>query len=320
MSTTVMAYGSTRSPALPDYGIGAGLQTAYGTWLPPSSDVIYVRSTRVDRDSPSLERRRVATLAAAPQQCRSGAGDTIFVLPGHSENVTDATMIDNLVPGTRIIGCGWGSNRPVFRFTATGAQWVLNDADVQIMGLRLRLEGANGVVKAIVVTAADCLIQGCDIEMASGAALKATIGIEIGAGADRAALVGNVIRGTADVVTDPVKVVAAIPGVTITSNRIYCAGTSATGVIHVTAAATNLFIAGNAIDNLAASSIAAIGIDNVAASGSISYNTINVLATGAHTSNTSGIALGAGALVRAHQNFSSNDARASGLLQPAVDT
>jgi hypothetical protein len=322
MGTTVFPYGTAGSSPLPDYGIGAGIQTAFGAWVPPGSRVIYVSASGTfDGITQAMKLRTRTTLAAALAGCRAGMGDTIFCMPGHTENVVDATMLTNLKAGTRIFGLGRGSNRPTFRWTDTTSQWPVSVADVQISGLRLRLEGANGVVKAIVVTAADFLLQNCDIEMSSGASNKAVIGIEFGAGATRAAIrTCPSIRGTADVVTDPIKIVSAVDGVEITGNRMYCAGTSASGVVHFTAAATNLFVAGNSIDNVTASSIASIGIDSVAATGTIAHNTINVLSTGSQTSNTTGIALGAAALVRCFQNFSANDPRASGMLLPAVDT
>lgn len=303
---------------------GSGIRTPFGTFvLPPGARIAaFVRSgLDASGDDVFLAENLCPTLSAALGRVRAGRGDTVIVLPGHSESVVDALMLTNLVAGTKIIGVGRGSNMPVFRWTATGSQWPITVADVQISGLRLRLEGANGVVKAIVCTAADCLISGCDIETSSGAANLATIAVEFGAGAHRCEFIQNQVRGVAaGVCTDIVKVVGTPDLLRITDNEMFAAATSATGLIHVTTVATNLRIMRNIIANLTAASIAAIGIDNVAATGMVSDCYVSVLATGAHTSNTSGIAMGAAALLRAFQCFSSNDARASGLLQPAVDT
>lgn len=310
-------------PDLPVVG-SPGVRTWLGSLvLPPGARIAaFVRaSLDVNGDDPFLARNLVPTLAAGLNRVRSGRGDTVIVLPGHSESVTDATMLSNLIDGTRIIGVGMGGNMPVFRWTATAAQWVMDNADVQICGLRLRLEGANGVVKAIVVTGADNVICGCDIETSSGASNLATIGIEIGSGANRCQVVNNRFRGVAGgVVTDIVKVVSTPDLVRITDNEMFAAGTSATGLVHVTAVATNLLIARNIIANLTAASAAGIGVDNVAATGIISDNYISTLSTGAQTGNTNGVFTGAAALVRCFQNFSANDPRVSGLLLPAADT
>lgn len=319
-----MAYGAPFSPDLPVVSAGAGMKTPFGiTLLPPGSRVAaYVRSTGAQAaDDPFTVANLVPTLAVGLARARSGLGDTVVVMPNHSESVADATMLDNLVPGTRIVGFGRGSNMPVFRWTATGSQWVLNDADVTIQGLRLRMEGANGVVKALVVTAADFGLYGCDIEVASGASNKATIAIELGAGSDRSEIVGNQIRGVATgTVTDVIKVVGTPDLLRITDNEIYAAGTSATGLIHVTTVATNLRILRNLCANILASSAAAIGVDNVAATGVIADNYCSVLAAGTITSNTTGVFTGAGALVRCFQNFTVDSPRASGILTPAADT
>lgn len=301
------------------------MKTPFGiTLLPPGSRVAaYVRSTGAQSgDDPFTQANLVPTLAAGLARARSGLGDTVVVLPGHSESVTDATMLTGLVAGTRIMGFGRGSNMPVFRWTATAAQWAIAVADVTIQGLRLRLEGANGVVKAINVTAADVGIYGCDIEASSGASNKATIGIEIGTGADRAELIGNIFRGVAaGVVTDVVKVAGTADQVRIADNELAAAGTSATGLIHVTAVATNIKILRNIVSNLTAASVAGIGIDNVGVTGVIASNFLNCLSTGAMVSGTAGIAFptGSAQLVRCFQNFVSNDPRTSGLILPTVD-
>lgn len=320
-----MAYGVPFSPDLPQVSTGAGMKTPFGiTLLPPGSRVAaYVRSTGVQTgDDQFTALNMVSTLAAGLARVRSGLGDTVVVLPGHSESVTDGTTFSGaLLAGTRIMGFGRGSAMPTFRWTATAGQWAVSVNDVTIQGLRLRLEGANGVVKAINVTGADFGLYGCDIETSSGASNLATIGIEIGSGATRAEIVGNRFRGVAGgVVTDVVKIVSTPDLVRVTDNEFYCGGTSATGLVHVTAVATNLLIARNVLSNLTAASVAAIGVDNVAATGNISDNYINVLSTGAVTSGTTGIFLGAAAAVKAYQNFVSNDPRTSGLLLPTVDT
>jgi len=316
-----MAYGAPFIPDLPYMAAGAGVKTNYGiTLLPPGSRVAaYVRSTgQQSGDDPFILTNLVTTLAAGLARVRAGFGDTVVVLPGHSESVADATTFSGaLLAGTRILGFGRGGNMPVFRWTATTSQWSVAVADVVIQGLRLRLEGANGVVKAIVVTGADFGLYGCDIEVASGASNKATIALELGSGATRADVSGNIWRGTATHnVTDGLKVVAAIDQARICDNEMEFSATAANGLVHVTAAATSIKILRNVMDNTHTASSACIAVDSVAATGTIADNYAGVLNDG--TAASQGIVLAGTATIKCFQNFCSDEPRKSGALAPAV--
>lgn len=308
---------------LPYVAQGYGFVTPFGITLPPGGRVAaFLRSTGAqDYDDPSLARNLVTTLASALLKVRAGLGDTIVVLPGHSESVADNTMLDNLRAGTRIVGCGRGANMPVFRWTATGSQWILNDADVMISGLRLRMEGANGVVKAIAWSGADCALSGCDIEVASGAALKATIAIDIAAGGTRAEIFGNTFRGSdTHNVTDGVLVSGAADQVKICDNVMVASATAGNGLIRVSGAATNILIARNIITNTHTASTACIAIADVASSGMVADNRGSNLNNG--TANAQGVVFaGVGTTtVKAAQNYFSDEPGKSGVLTPAVAT
>lgn len=227
---------------LPTSTTGYGYRTPFGVTLPPGSQVAaYLRSTGSQSgDDPAIASNLKTTLASALSAVRSGLGDTIFVLPGHSESVVDNTMLTNLVAGTRIVGIGTGASQPTFRWTATAAQWIINQANVYIAGLRLRLEGANGVVVAIDVTGSEVSIAECDIETASGAANLATIALRVSAGATRFTLGPQIrIRGVAaGTSTDIVLINAALDGVTLSGIRAMAASTN--GLFRTAAAATGL--------------------------------------------------------------------------------
>jgi hypothetical protein len=230
-------------------------------------------------------------------------------------------MLTNLVPGTRVLGFGRGSNMPTFNFTATAAQWVLNDADCVFQGLRLNLAGANGIVKALLCTAADNGIYGCDIIVAAGAALKATIALELGAGSDRFELIGNVIRGTATHnVTNGVNVVAAVDGIRITDNEMIYAATALNGMVNVAAAATNLKILRNVAQNTVtqAALVYFVTLGNVVSTGVIADNRVAVDSSGLVANQ--GFALGAASLVRFSENYVSDEALKTGTLVPALGT
>lgn len=316
---------------LPWLNSNIGYQTDYGVWSPPGSRVFYVCNGSRTGDDSQFTARLVggggsnSTLANALSMCRAGMQDTIYILPGHSENVTDATMLTGLVAGTRVIGLGYPNrdDAPTFNFTATGSQWAVAAKNCLFAGLRLLMDGANGVVKAINVTASGTQFVNNWMRWSSGAANLATIALEVGSTATDFLFYGNTVRGVAaGVVTDGIKIVGATPpsGYRIEKNKMHAAVTSATGLINVTVAALNGYIGYNTIENMTASSIAAITFGNVACDGECEYNNITVKSTGAHVANTTGITIGAGCLVGFHQNFSVNDPLKSGLLIPAADT
>lgn len=308
-------------PRLPNIVAGYGVSTPFGVLLPPGGKVAaYLRSTGAqDGDDPAIGSNLVTTLANALARVRSGLGDTILVLPGHSESVVDATMLTNLLAGTKIIGVGRGSAMPVFRWTAAASAWVINKGDVIMTGLRLRMEGFNGVTKALQVSGADCAIANCDIEVASGAALKATIAIELVTGADRFEFVGNIVRGTGTHnVTNCLLITNPVDQVRIIDNEMVASATIANGLINVQGIATNLKILRNYLYNTMTASTAALNIANVAVDGIIADNYAGILANGAAVS--TGIVLGAAALVKCFQNFACDEPIKSGILNPAAAT
>lgn len=311
-------------PQLPFNALGAGVDLGGVMVLPPGGNVIYVRSTLPDDfDPPGLSGRTASTLASALSYCRASRGDVIVVLPGHSESVTDANMLANLVAGTKIIGMGWGASMPTFRWTATGASWAVNKNDVLIKGLRLRLEGANGVVKAINVTGSDVTFLNNDIEVASGASAKATIAMEWGSGALNGMILANRWRGTeTHNVTDGIKVVGATTpdNLTIAYNDMIFSATAANGNVHVTVAAKRLNIRNNTIYNTHTASSACIAVDNVAADGVVCFNNVATQDNSAAATGQGVVFNSTGSTIRCFENYSSDEARKSGILTPVAAT
>lgn len=308
-------------PNLP-YLAQSGIQTPAVQILPPSARIAgYVRSGGpADADDEELKRRLYTTLAGALAQVRAGKGDTILVLPGHSENVTDATMLENLAAGTRIVGVGnpYQSDAPTFDWTNTAGQWTVDQNNVHIENLRLTVSGAAGVVKGINVTGSGCTLQGNVIETADSTN-KATIAIEVGSGATFCSIVGNYIYGSAtDDSTDVIKVVGGtVPSnLRIIGNTVMCAATEINGLIHITVAALNCLIANNLLYNTETASTACIVIDNVAADGLIFNNMMGTKNNGVATAQ--GIIDGAASLMVNFENKSCDEAARSGVLQPAA--
>lgn len=322
MSTQNFGRGNFMFGNLPFSSGGAGMVFPQGTMLPPGGRVTYVRSTGPqDGDDPSLTKRLFLTLSAALAQCRSGLGDIVIVLPGHSENVTDALMLTNLVNGTRIIGAGdpMQDDAPTFRWTATASQWAITKKNVLITGLRLRCEGANGVVKAINITNSGNTLMGNYIEVASGAALKSTIAIEVGSGATDTTISANYITGTeTHNVTDCIKLVGAtVPSrFTMTDNIVMASATAANGLLHITVAAKRCLIMRNTFYNTHTASTACVAVDAVAADGILQTNYYGILTDGVAAS--TGVTFGAGSLFKSFNNQTCDEPNKSGVLAPAV--
>jgi hypothetical protein len=307
-------------PNLPGvFGSAQFRQPWGGIVLPVGAKVVaYVRATPMSGAPPEVEQLRVTTLTGALARCRSGAGDTIIVLPGHTENVS-STHLSGLVAGTRIIGAaGLGATPPTFTWNATGSTWAINVASVHIEGLRLDLGGADGVTKAINMTGADCSLVDNDIILASSAALEAAIGIEVGTGAHRFVIANNRIRGTNDGTSaDCILVAAAANDGIIAHNYIHVALSAvAVGPIRFSAAALRCRILENVIISKKAASESGITCGAVAATGSIERNLIGVLA-GARA--TDHIELGSGEFY-CFENRTCDTVNLAGLSAPADDT
>jgi hypothetical protein len=71
-----------------------------------------------------------ATIAYALSQCTAGMGDIIFVKPGHTLTIADATTLSMNVAGVAIIGLGVGSSRPTLTFTAATANIPITAANM----------------------------------------------------------------------------------------------------------------------------------------------------------------------------------------------
>jgi len=296
------------------------LPNPYGTvTIDPSASVVaYVRATQLPNQSSEVQNKWVPDIASGLARCRSGRNDIVVLMQGHTENIS-ATTFSGLVAGTRIVGLGRGSNRPNLRWTATTSQLALNKADCIISNCILRMEGAV-VVKAVAVTAADCGIIGCDIDMGSTASTNlSTIGIEIGAGADRFELRNNYIHTIALATpTTIVSVAGVCDGAVIMDNKIYGATSAAAiGVVHISAAATNLEIARNVFWNKLAASTACFSTTSAISTGAV-YENYGRCETDTTQANV--FLFTAGSLLSPFQNFATDKPILSGLLSPVVVT
>lgn len=106
--------------------------------------------------------RFFSTIDAAIGACTASAGDTIYVLPGHTEAVT-ATSINLDIAGVTIIGLGSGSLKPTLTFGATDSVINVTAANCKLQNLRLTA-GIGDVVTAFLHATAAQNTQYVDIE------------------------------------------------------------------------------------------------------------------------------------------------------------
>jgi hypothetical protein len=308
--------------ALPLFS-GLGFGTYAGTIIPPQNRVQFVRSTgAADTDPDWLKEVVVKTEAEALAKCVAGAGDYVFLLPGHSVTVS-TDLMDNLVAGTRIIGLGNPDqdDAPTWTWGAAADNVDLDAKNVLVQGVRMMMNGDNNITEAISVSKAGIKLIGNYIVTGTGASADCAKAIDVESGATNFLFQGNTVHQTGGTTTSVLALAAVVDSVRILDNDMTIIGSAAgTGIVAITAAVTNVRIQRNIMRQLHASSTACISIADVASSGIISHNMMETLNDG--TASSQGI-LFAGTTtttIKCFQNYSSDEPGTSGLLGPVAAT
>jgi hypothetical protein len=106
--------------------------------------------------------RYFTTIDAAIGACTANAGDTIYVVPGHTEAVTVSSLAVD-VAGVSFVGLGSGSMKPTLTFAATDSRINVTAANCSFRNFRF--EAAVGdVVTAVLHATAAQNTQYIDIE------------------------------------------------------------------------------------------------------------------------------------------------------------
>lgn len=108
----------------------------------------------------------VATIDYAIGLCAASKGDVIFVLPGHAETVSGAAGINCDVAGVKIIGLGWGAQRPTITMSAVASTIAIAAAGITLRNLLILSTAACTIV--IDVNSTDADIDGCEFRRTSG--------------------------------------------------------------------------------------------------------------------------------------------------------
>lgn len=182
-------------------GLGGGIQTQYGSLLPPAGRVFYVHSSGGrSYDIDTIRGRTLSTLNSALSQCASGNGDTVYVLPGHTESIAAADVMNGLVAGTQIIGLGTGTNRPTFSFTAATSSFLIDVANVVITNCIFNAcaTATTTVTAAFPITAAGFTFIDNEVIMSAASDQKVTNLFTMSSAAHDFTLKSNYIRGVVD--------------------------------------------------------------------------------------------------------------------------
>lgn|SRR5512139_329623 len=300
-----------------------GFRTFFGQWIAPGARVTFLGPAGVFEDT-FTENNRVATLNAALARCRSGKGDVVIGLPGYTESISAADFASSLVAGTKLVSAGrpGASNNPTLTWTATAATFLLDVADVEIVGFNLNFAGVDAVVAPITISAAGCLLANNLITLAAGSA-GATTPITVAAGANNCSIIDNKMLHTGtETEVNVISITGAVDNLEIAGNKISCLLTSATGgIVQIGAAATNLDIHDNLFYNSVEDGIAIRVADTFAATGWIYNNYGKTIDAGGTVANTLKMVSFEGtteSLIGCFQNFSTDEAVGSGVLSPAV--
>lgn len=255
--------------------------------VPPTGRVFFVRGdgssvTNYDdqytKVMPSTRQLfpSVASVLASTSTVKASRGDTIIVLPGHTENIATADAW-SFVAGVRILGLGQGNTRPTFTFSAAAATLLVDVAGVTISGCRFLCAGPAGTT-ALTVAApftvsgegsriidnyfqvgidADQIcttfmtITGDNVSFVGNVVECAAVGAEITdcivlTGADGVVITDNYIKVTVGVAQGAIRsLTTASTGVIIERNFIYSWKASSTSCINFTAALANTGIVAN---------------------------------------------------------------------------
>lgn len=309
-----------------------GIRTPFGTLVPPGARVAaYVGPQSESTDAYSASSLLVSTLAAGLARCRSGKGDVVFVLPGHSEtiNTTQVALLNSaLVAGTQIIGVApfRSGLMPALTFNGTTntTTWTVNVANVLMQGLKFNFNGADSIDTPLVFTAAGCRFANNVVNMGSDTTLDCDVGLTVSTGSDFMTIQDNLFYTTSTAVnTNSILVSAAVDSLSIVRNRFIVPATSTNGIIQVgasTVAITNIDIGNNVMVNKSTGS-ACISFTDQAHTG-VCYENYSGLTANTAPLTTGIVLAGTTNILVQFFNNQTNDGEAkgtSGLLSPAVN-
>jgi hypothetical protein len=160
-------------------------------------------------------------------------GDTIYVMPGHTETLGADSAVDIDVAGLTIIGLGKGAARPTFTASAIAGDFKLAAASTHIENL-LFLSGVDATTGMVEVSAADCSIVNCEFRDSVDQATDCLMVLD---GSDRLLIDGCTFTMAAAAGANSAIAIGSSDDVEIKNCSIY--GNFAVGAIDLRTAASN---------------------------------------------------------------------------------
>ncbi len=263
--------------------------------------------------------RYFATVNAAIAACTAGAGDIVYVLPGHTETVT-ATSIAHSVAGVKIIGLGFGDARPTFTFGAAAATITVSAANGTWENCRFVANFADVASAFTLTTAVGFTVKGCDF-LDTSSSLNFLCCVTTSASnnqSDSLSFLSNYVYGLA--VTDGacVSILANELRLRIEDNIVDKAATNDAG--HLVTLSSKIIGGARILRNIltvVGASNSAVGImltgSGSTSSGVVGFNNVWSLDT------TGGLLMTASTGLRPMQNYLSGAVDKSGTLTPTAD-
>lgn len=250
-----------------------GVQEVVGMVISPNGGQVFYVGTAAQvaalgQAGECIASRVSTTVDKALNQCVTGRGDFVYVLPGYTETVSTADQWSSLgtKTGVSVIGLGTGMNRPKFTYSAAGATILMDQNNFAIRNCIFYMAGdpasstALTVAAPITVSGAGCAITDCFIHFGVDADQIVTIGVTTTAAADNFDFSRNQCYGaTAAECTTFLQVVGA-DNMTFYGNNIQGATSSTTvGVIRfLTTASLAIDFRDSVIQNYKAASVHAV--------------------------------------------------------------
>lgn len=199
------------------------------------------------------------TIAAAVASCVASRGDVIFVMPGHTENITSSTYLNINIAGVSVIGLGTGNARPTLTITtAASALLTISAANCGWYNMILDGTGVASVTTMVSITAAGVTIKGCKFINANSTN-QAGVVITTTATADQLTIDSNLFIGTTDAGTTNALQLIGSDDIVITNNYFHGAYTTTLGAINnITSACLRALIKDNTIINATTSATKAV--------------------------------------------------------------
>lgn len=276
----------------------------------PLGNVYYVNSA-TGTDSTSFgysPEAPFATIDYAVGRCTANNGDTIYVMPGHTETISAAGGLALDVEGISVIGIGRGTKQPKLDFTAAASTCTMSAANVLLENFQVESSFAD-IVSQIVVSGDGCTIRGCRF-LEPTTDENALINILTGAAnsADFLTVENCIFRGLDAANTIGISLPNAQDGVVIRNN--YFLGVFETGAIKAAGVITQCSIHDNFINNTSGDADECIIIADTS-TGVVCRNIVgNNLGANATTN------ISCGTTMTMAENYSTDKGDVQGVLDP----